>query len=443
MKSILPAQSSPNWFSMLSGLGNEHGLKKWDDKPDVFHWASTIFRVYKEQKPSMKTGVFYNWKVIGDLVENTYLDSRKYFKTSKKVALEAGKFIKKNKPGLTFIYFGDVDSAGHRFGWGSEPYNRSVRKIDRYIGYILKKIDEAGMKERTLVIVTSDHGGKNKGHGEGDDLNRNVPFIAFTPNDLDSGEIEKPTNIYDVAPTIAYSLGIGHPFNWKGRALKEIYNKDYINFEEYLPLVEPEFVEATAATSWGTGSGYLFSKGHFYRMDLLKGKLDQGANSNWNFPGLNSFHNGPSDIDAIFKNNNHEAFIFKGNEYIKYNLEEGTVFPGYPKIINSNNWNGLSKFEGRGRKIDAAFSYGNHKVVFFKKDKIAILDLRSGKSLDGFPAKISKVFPELAKFKGGARDIDAAINWGNGKAYIFKGKEYLRLDLKKGSVDPNFPKIIE
>ena len=40
------------------------------------------------------------------------------------------------------------------------------------------------------------------------------------------------------------------------------------------------------------------------------------------------------------------------------------------------------------------------------------------------------------------RDIDSAVNWGNGKAYFFSGEKYLRYDIANECVDSGYPALI-
>jgi Hemopexin len=43
---------------------------------------------------------------------------------------------------------------------------------------------------------------------------------------------------------------------------------------------------------------------------------------------------------------------------------------------------------------------------------------------------------------GFASGLDAAVNWGDGKAYFFKGNKYLRYDIAGDKVDAGWPKLI-
>ena len=40
---------------------------------------------------------------------------------------------------------------------------------------------------------------------------------------------------------------------------------------------------------------------------------------------------------------------------------------------------------------------------------------------------------------GFGANIDAAVNWGNGKAYLFRGDKYVRYDIFTDRVDPGYP----
>ncbi len=53
-----------------------------------------------------------------------------------------------------------------------------------------------------------------------------------------------------------------------------------------------------------------------------------------------------------------------------------------------------------------------------------------------YPRGIAGAWPGLTS------PIDAAVNWGNGKAYLFKGAEYIRHDIASGNIDPGYPKPI-
>ena len=82
---------------------------------------------------------------------------------------------------------------------------------------------------------------------------------------------------------------------------------------------------------------------------------------------------------------NGKAYFFNGNRYIRYDIAADRADPGYPKSINAETWPGVIWTDG----------------------------------------------------------IDAVVNWGNGKAYFFKGSQYIRYDIKTDRADPGYPKPVD
>ncbi|MCZ0980639.1 hemopexin repeat-containing protein [Streptomyces diastatochromogenes] len=61
----------------------------------------------------------------------------------------------------------------------------------------------------------------------------------------------------------------------------------------------------------------------------------------------------------------------------------------------------------------------------------------------GYPLPVGPGWAGLPTGAGGGPDwrtgIDAAVNWGNGKLYLFKGDAYVRYDITADRVDPGYP----
>ncbi|MFX0134862.1 MAG: alkaline phosphatase family protein [Candidatus Hodarchaeota archaeon] len=78
-------------------------------------------------------------------VINSFLNPKEYFEVN-----EAPKFCA--------CWYFDSDVILHEYGSESDVYLKSLRKIDRYIGRIIKKLKENNYFDDTLFIITSDHG---------------------------------------------------------------------------------------------------------------------------------------------------------------------------------------------------------------------------------------------------------------------------------------------
>ena len=80
--------------------------------------------------------------------------------------------VRVNDRALTFVHLPDTDVVGHAQGWMTPAYLTAVRKADTYVGRILDAIDRAGETAETMVVVTADHGGMGRDHGDADGLRR-------------------------------------------------------------------------------------------------------------------------------------------------------------------------------------------------------------------------------------------------------------------------------
>ena len=82
---------------------------------------------------------------------------------------------------FAFVHFGDPDTAGHTVGWGSDAYNAALVTVDGYLGRLLELIaSQPALKGKTDLILTADHGGEGKGHGDPTKpIDYTIPFYVW------------------------------------------------------------------------------------------------------------------------------------------------------------------------------------------------------------------------------------------------------------------------
>jgi arylsulfatase A-like enzyme len=105
-------------------------------------------------------------------------------------------------------------------------YDGEVRYTDETIGTMLEALDRAGALDRTLVVVTADHGEEFLEHG-GKTHRRtvhvesvHVPLVFWAASGLARGHrVETAVSLADVAPTIDALFGIAPPAGIEGRSL--------------------------------------------------------------------------------------------------------------------------------------------------------------------------------------------------------------------------------
>ena len=202
---------------------------------------------------------------------------------------------------------------------------------------------------------------------------------------------------------------------------------------------EYETVQASSAS--GTISKAYFILGTQYvRYDAVIDAVDPGypksIAGNWQGFAEIGFHRG---IEAAVEWPNGKVYFFRGAQYARYDISANRIDAGYPLAIG-DQWPGFSA-AGFAEGVDAAINWGNGKVYFFKGDEYLRYDIAADKVDGGYPLKIADQWPGFSN-AGFASNIDTAINWGNGKAYFFKGDKYLRYDIAADRIDDGFPLAI-
>lgn len=96
-------------------------------------------------------------------------------------------------------------------------YDAAVAYADHHIGRLLDELRDRGLYERSLIIVTADHGEAFYEHGWWqhsrtlyEEMIR-VPLIVSWPGRSPSGRVEEPVSIVDVFPTVLAAAGVSAP----------------------------------------------------------------------------------------------------------------------------------------------------------------------------------------------------------------------------------------
>lgn len=233
-RSILPSSSACNWHSIFTCSASEqHGYNDWGTREPVFPVSATadnglypdIVYMLRKQKPASEIGYIYDWEGMGFVADTNACDYARHLK-QKDITDSAVRYIKEKKPTFFVVYYDSPDDKGHAKGWGSPEYHQRVTELDADLARILKAIEEAGILEDTVVMVTADHGGKGTGHGGPTLSEMEHPVVLWGKGVKRGHELAFPGANYDTGATLAALLGLEPPSCWIGRPFDEAFDAD-------------------------------------------------------------------------------------------------------------------------------------------------------------------------------------------------------------------------
>ncbi|MGO1073025.1 hemopexin repeat-containing protein [Lysobacter sp. CA199] len=483
------AISGSGWSSLFTGVERDkHGVydnsfngKNYTAWPDVLSRIEAVV-------PNKRTAVALAWAPLAtqipwkaDTVYNAGSDANVLSKALELLGDAAG-------PDVLLLDFNEPDEAGHAgsyFNRDAAGYAAAIRGIDDNIGKIMARLRARAnyVNEDWLIIVGTDHGGSiHHGHNTPEDRKTLIAFSGESVPNLGLEPLRLAPRQVDVAPSILAHLGLAVPAGLDGRPmhkpvreaapafganllvnagaeyslgrLDRAYDSDVPGWRKGNGGQVVSYAQYTWLPARPSGGGENLFIGRdtarsntlSQRVDLrgldlsggaatFKLKADLGASSGHRARVFLRFYDlrGLASFSAAGI-----GHLFRGGDYYRYDIAADRVANGYPQSI-ATNWPGLEKFAGGARDIDAAFDAGNGKAYFFKDAQYLRYDLTARNVDPGYPLAISGNWAGLEKFAGGARDIEAAFFFSRSKLYFFKGDQYIRYNLDNDRADAYYP----
>jgi choline-sulfatase len=132
--------------------------------------------------------------------------------------------------------------SAEQWRWYLWNYYRMVEMADAAVGRVLDALDDAGLTEETLVVLTADHGDGLARHGLTSkmflyDEAARVPFFAAWPGHLQAGRRDEWHLVtgLDVAPTLCEFAGFAPPPKMRGLSLRPLLEgRDATPWREFI-----------------------------------------------------------------------------------------------------------------------------------------------------------------------------------------------------------------
>lgn len=181
-----------------------------------------------------------------------------------------------------------------------------------------------------------------------------------------------------------------------------------------------------AATSWNNDKIYFFNGNEYHRYDVKAAKIDDNYPMEIEGNFANGWPSGWNTIDAATHIGKENVYFFKWRQYIRYESKTGKVASGYPKKIMGNfskNW------PSDWPSVEAAVNLGNGNIYFFRGQYYIKYNIESARVTEpkSIPGNFAKSLPKWFQ-------MDAAVNIGDGKVYFFKGDEYIIYNINGATV---------
>jgi predicted AlkP superfamily pyrophosphatase or phosphodiesterase len=220
--------SGPGWASILTGVwADKHGVRDNKFQGANFGQFPHFFSRLKKAKPKAYTASYVTWEPIHRYMVTAADDSQAMLRGKEpdwegdaRGTRKAIQLLKEGNPDALFIHMDHVDGIGHRHGFSPlvPEYLAAIAEVDERIGQIVQAV--RGRKtyphEDWLIIVCTDHGGKEKDHSGGHQVPeiRQV-FLILNGRSVKRGSFEEPAFLVDVAATALTHLGVAIDPAWR------------------------------------------------------------------------------------------------------------------------------------------------------------------------------------------------------------------------------------
>ena len=221
-QTVMPSVTLPCHASMLSGYEvSEHGLDRNGVPDNTYVRTLTLFSL--AHTAGLRTAMVVSVGFLSHIAVPGSLDDFEVVEGNNAQVADAAIAQMETGFGVLFVHMLETDSYGHSDGWLSPGYLEAVARADDAVGRILDSLNQLGLADSTLVILTSDHGGHDKTHGTSSAEDMTIPWVIAGPWVAPGIEITAPVRIYDTAATALWALGLPLPEGMAGRPIKEAF----------------------------------------------------------------------------------------------------------------------------------------------------------------------------------------------------------------------------
>lgn len=221
-QTIFPSSTLPAHSSMLTGLcPDKHGVD-WNDYAPKRGYANGTDIFDLAHTAGLRTVMVVGKEKLRQVTEPESTDVFEFINDRDVViAARVAELIPQGFD-LMLVHFPTPDWMGHEYGWLSPEQYSVLFRADEALQTILNALEEAGLRDDTLIIVTADHGGHGTTHGTSRLEDMTIPWVMTGPG-VRHIVLSTNVNTTDTAATVAWALGLPLQPEWDGRPVLEAF----------------------------------------------------------------------------------------------------------------------------------------------------------------------------------------------------------------------------
>lgn len=222
-ETVFPPATIPGHASMLTGLDvQEHGVDHNDYRADPIEAPTFLLAAHEA---GFSAGMVSGKEKLIQFRQHADIDYV-FAREGDRSVIDAAITMLDDGVEVLFVHLPNPDYFGHAFGWMTDIYISELYSTDYQLGRLLAWLDENDLTDDTLIILTADHGGHDKVHGQRIPEDMRVPWIIAGPGVQAGISIEADVSVADTAHTVLYALGLTRPESELGRVVLPVFASD-------------------------------------------------------------------------------------------------------------------------------------------------------------------------------------------------------------------------
>ncbi len=183
-------------------------------------------------------------------------------------------------------------------------YCLEIEHFDRQLGKMLKMLEQHGVLDNTLVLVTSDNGmAFPRAKANCYEYGIHVPLAIAWPNQISAGRVvDNLVSFVDIAPTLLSVAGLSAPADMTGRSLKPLWQdakSSAAGFASRPVFSARERHSSSRYNNWTYPQRAMRTEQYLLIRNFRPRRWPAGAPQKFNSDGsLGPMHGGYHDIDA-------------------------------------------------------------------------------------------------------------------------------------------------